>query len=288
VRDAPNDSKTKKRKREVIDEADPKLQEYLSVMLPASKAAKKDSMGDKQDAENTPRAEEQESDDEYEDIPSRKPGEPGQATRQSPTGKPGTSKVEIADTIARDSSASLPQDSKDLEPVLPAAAAAPSTTVDATDDDWLRSRTNRLLDLVDEDHVAPDKPTLSSHSQPVPADSEREEEQEQEQNPQRDHVDVTRADVPPAQPTTKGQDKDAILEDIHRTRRLFLRNLPYSATEDELRSHFEKYGEVEEVGSLPVALVSQQFPMMNPDRDSLYLWYLMRKQDQYFSRCFAF
>jgi multiple RNA-binding domain-containing protein 1 len=41
--------------------------------------------------------------------------------------------------------------------------------------------------------------------------------------------------------------KDDSLEAIRRTSRLFVRNLPYSATQEDLREAFERFGTIEEV-----------------------------------------
>jgi multiple RNA-binding domain-containing protein 1 len=41
--------------------------------------------------------------------------------------------------------------------------------------------------------------------------------------------------------------KDDTLESIRRTSRLFVRNLPYSATQEDLRAAFEQFGTLEEV-----------------------------------------
>jgi multiple RNA-binding domain-containing protein 1 len=52
--------------------------------------------------------------------------------------------------------------------------------------------------------------------------------------------DLTPADEPKDKP-------DPILEEISKNGRLFVRNLPYTATEDDLRNHFQPFGSLEEV-----------------------------------------
>jgi multiple RNA-binding domain-containing protein 1 len=47
---------------------------------------------------------------------------------------------------------------------------------------------------------------------------------------------------------------DATMDAIRESGRLFVRNLPYTATEDDLRTHFEKYGTLEEV-CIPPCLI---------------------------------
>ncbi|KAJ3475358.1 hypothetical protein NLG97_g9488 [Lecanicillium saksenae] len=115
----------------------------------------------------------------------------------------------------------------------------------ATDDDWLRSRTNRLLDLVDPDdisHVAPMEKTDCDNSAAPQEVGNDKEAPHSEEDGTHDGQDL----LPP-----QGQDKDSAAEAISRTSRLFVRNLPYSATEDDLREEFEKFGGVDEV-HLPV------------------------------------
>jgi multiple RNA-binding domain-containing protein 1 len=97
-----------------------------------------------------------------------------------------------------------------------------------TDGDWLRARTNRILDLVDVQEV----PTRES-----------------------DHIVSEGSNNP-----SSGSDHEAEpymtapshvvqhdLEESLANGRLFIRNLPYSADEADLRNLFSKYGKVNEV-----------------------------------------
>lgn len=111
----------------------------------------------------------------------------------------------------------------------PAVEAGP-----VSDADWLRSRTNRVLDLVEDDDDIPS---------PLPAvkhDAETTEEQPE--------VEVARLEPAPAD---EAQDEDAAPTEedkVRQTGRLFLRNLHYDVTEDDIREQFAKFGTLEEVG----------------------------------------
>ncbi|RYO82274.1 hypothetical protein DL766_000651 [Monosporascus sp. MC13-8B] len=244
----------KKRKREELDESDPKLQEFLGVMLPGSSTNKahRDAVG----AADEPPAKmaavsfpENESDDEYEAIPTRRQHEASQESKKLRTtakdpgvrnGEQQNSDSQNTQSQSRDTEAG---DAELAEQPTPAPAPAPASTA-ATDDDWLRSRTNRLLDLVDDDSILPtDAPSQPVQvAPPVPDDEEN------------DMADVIEDEAPPeptemeALPEAKSKDsKDETLNSVRKTSRLFIRNLPYSAKGEDVGKHFEQYGSLEEV-----------------------------------------
>lgn len=211
-----------------MDEADPKLQEFLEVMDPkrASKRPREELAGG--EAEMAPPPVEDESDGEYEDIPAKAP----------------KALAKEAPLAINDETLPLPPPQPKTLPdvsvpeVVKEAPRPPP--IGATDDDWLRSRTNRLLDLVD-----PDDPNYASRSAPavdaspqIPVASEPStEEGPAIQDTTIDH---------PEEPAEPG-DGDTPETLIRKTARLFVRNLPYTATEDSLRTRFEKFGPIEEV-----------------------------------------
>lgn len=226
----------KKRKRDaVVDESDPKLKEYLDVMRPGQTTASRLEGIYGQSAESQPEADvpmvpvEAESDDEYEEIPAHK------AKRQ---------KEDIPTVV----SAPLGTEASLVDvPAAPAtddAPPVPTPVADATDDDWLRSRTNRLLDLVDPDDPAAFA-SVTARREPQPAAAAAVP-----------RPDVEMADASPESEQQPNEQADEEMDDdsatgqIRRTSRLFVRNLPFKATEAELRTHFERYGEVEEVSKL--------------------------------------
>ena len=112
-----------------------------------------------------------------------------------------------------------------------------------SDTDWLRSRTSRLLGLVDDDEL-----DLVQDFQRAPQESKtpttiREDEEA-----------VTRRSDAGSQTDQESQEADKQSDDTYRksqdnleTGRLFLRNLSYETNTDDLRSLFETYGILEEV-----------------------------------------
>ncbi|RDW87623.1 putative multiple RNA-binding-containing protein 1 [Coleophoma crateriformis] len=222
-----------KRKRSDLEEADPKLKEYLDIMQPASKSKKWE--GQATDFSEEPptkmqaiEAPEAESDGEYEAVPKiikKKTPPPAAALPLSlPT----------------------PIISASQEVDLSAAAEHDHPVTDlpeATDDDWLRGRTNRLLDLMEPEDVAVG--TMASKSRTM-------EPTEAAQAPT--GVDVQ--DIEPAPVEEEGarevvEHSDPVFNAIRSNGRLFVRNLSYNASEEDLRKHFEPYGTLEEV-HLPV------------------------------------
>jgi multiple RNA-binding domain-containing protein 1 len=129
-------------------------------------------------------------------------------------------------------------------PVIGAAETQPSVGLDATDDDWLRSRTSRVLDLVNPEDMVVDE-VVPAASKAVQTTTVAE--------PSAPTVDVAMDDVDKLISESAGAvtevagSADATMDAIRESGRLFVRNLPYTATEDDLRAHFEKYGTLEEV-----------------------------------------
>lgn len=226
--DEPN---AKKRKRDGLDESDPKLREFLEVMDPgrAPKRARDDDVmaAAVRDDVPQPPIPEDESDDEYEDIPAK-------------ISKPPVSPV-VDQSRSDDTTAPLAEPAPPEPQAPPDAEEEELRNAGATDDEWLRSRTNRLLDLVDPDdpHFAAQKPPASAPQSQIPAASTGPNEETAEEP-------TTVLEDPDPRPA-RVQDGETPADVIERTRRLFVRNLPYNATEDDLRAHFGAYGSLEEV-----------------------------------------
>ncbi|KAI0009419.1 RNA-binding domain-containing protein [Xylariaceae sp. FL0662B] len=238
---------SKKRKREELDESDPKLREFLGVMQPAKNSVNTihgvtTEPTDEHPAKIPAITADGESDDEYETVPTRrKNDQPVESIPQATNlGSPTKSHHKEEDT-AMDHE---PPGEQEL-PVAESTGSTIPVNTAATDDDWLRSRTNRLLDLVDDEDAMPS--VIPPRRSPVPM-------------PSGDHGDLEAADAaieegdnidnqiePSDQDEPGTENHDDILESIRKTSRLFVRNLPYSATEDDIKSYFERYGSVEEV-----------------------------------------
>ena len=231
----PREEHLLKRKREEAEQ-DPKLKEFLEIYQPPSKTNIWTD-GDAQVAAGNATAVEQpaqdvvvpadESDDEYQVI-TKKPKvaeapEVAEETAPAPAVQP---IVPAEAALVEEADAPMPD-----APVV-AAAAQPTT-----DDDWLRSRTNRLLDLVEDDDVpvapalAPTKPAAEKRDSPVAVEPQPEPAQ-------------------PVAPVAEATDADSIAleeEKIRETGRLYLRNLHFEVAEDDIRSQFSKYGSLDEV-----------------------------------------
>ncbi|TGO58896.1 hypothetical protein BCON_0050g00280 [Botryotinia convoluta] len=226
-----------KRKRSDVDIADPKLQEFLEVMQPASKSNANMWKAGTMDAdmEEPPtklqaiEVPEEESDDEYQSVPSKAKKAPANPIESKASVAP------IPSTIVADSANQADE----------AMVDAPSNDVEATDDDWLRSHTNRLLDIVDPEDIIPKTQNLDVK------DVEEVVAGETEPNTAVEATVIDEAQVDEEQTENSPSELDATLETIKASGRLFVRNLPYSATEDDLRKHFEQYGTLEEI-HLPV------------------------------------
>ncbi|KAK4154743.1 hypothetical protein C8A00DRAFT_42549 [Chaetomidium leptoderma] len=226
----PEDENPKKRKREAPEAADPKLQEYLEVMgHPTKKSRDQEALSGTLHSESAsvpPPAflEAGESDDEYENIPARHPKGQAQVAPPHVDATP----APVADGVTP---TPAPRD----EP----AREEPQASANATDDDWLRSRTSRLLDLVD-----PDDPGFSARPPPqsVPAAAPASEPQA----PPRAGAPAD-GGGPSEGARTQAESSEDAADLVEKTSRLFLRNLSYNVTEDDIRDHFSNFGNLEEV-----------------------------------------
>ncbi|KAL0935337.1 Multiple RNA-binding domain-containing protein 1 [Colletotrichum truncatum] len=249
-----DDGLNKKRKREDLDESDPKLREFLQVMQPG----KNSSANEMLDVIDSAAVEEQkkllqdgESDDEYEAIPARPEK---RQMREAPKGDHRPAE-------------SLPEEDEAMPDVGPVPKPVPDATQDeapavavnnnngaaTSDDDWLRSRTNRLLDLVDDDEVLQPPAQQDSGETGGSAPAINHEAPVESSERPKAAIESEAGAGDKAAPLAKKveEEGDETLATIKRTSRLFVRNLAYSVNEDDLRSHFEQFGELEEV-HLPV------------------------------------
>lgn len=150
-----------------------------------------------------------------------------------------------------------------------------------SDADWLRSKTSRLLGLLDDDEQAEFN---AKSDQKTAASPER------ETNQMSDTQGVAGAH---AQPGTNAGEADKLpevdlnVESIRNSARLFVRNLPYDAKEADLETLFSPFGKTEEVSYITAPLPSISDGCSNddiPDRDIR-----CKAHDvngiEYFSRC---
>ncbi len=247
----------RKRKRGNGDEADdnPKLKEFLEVMQPPSKSrtwANEDSAGPPRISQQATlnqvqKAEAHQSDEEYEAVPQK-----GKRSKKSEDVDEPVGSAELANTMGKEMEG-IANGSKGaehgnvLELVPEKLSEPPSNTMPvASDEDWLRSRTSRLLGLVDDDDASESRCLPQGGGEPLEDSgvsmqpsavgkfhaSVQTDEDTHEQNPVA------------AKQTITGNENTGVS-----TGRLFVRNLVYTTTEHDLRKHFEahEYGSIEEV-----------------------------------------
>ncbi|KAF1944675.1 RNA-binding domain-containing protein [Clathrospora elynae] len=233
---APRHDNDLKRKR---DEAaqDPKLKEFLDVYQPPSKNslwANGDVQVNGADvaaaAEAVPEVAvpEDESDGEYQVI-SKKP-----KIAADPTTIPAKAQPTPTEEMTKDGEVEAADVPEAMEDIQVAPAAEQGTVSDA---DWLRSRTNRVLELVEDDEPpTANAPPLGAPAPPAQHDA-------------RISPDAVEAEPTPSQPAEAPAEDAALAEEdnIRQTGRLYLRNLHFEVTEDELREQFSKHGALEEV-----------------------------------------
>lgn len=129
-----------------------------------------------------------------------------------------------------------------------------------SDADWLRSKTSRLLGLLDEEEQAEFDAKAQENT-----DASKEAEAERDQTPVIQHTEGNGTDE---------TEVDVNINLIRSSARLFVRNLPYDAKEADLESFFAPFGKIEEVSiflfAFRVPLVAISNGCSNddlPDRD---------------------
>ena len=237
----------KKRKREIArnEGSSTKLQEFLEVMQPPSRSktwqnqaaaaqgvsdSTKEILGRGYNGTG--------SDEEYDPVPKKLKHERGSEGKtqalEPPKREAGPPQ---SDDATKRASIGNDADTQELSDALPAASDA----------DWLRSRTSRLLGLVDDDNAleqgaSPEheevhqKMTQSRVEEAIISGSADEAIQMNDEASEANETAM-------ASPSTEVDDRKL------GNGRLFVRNLTYTITEEELRQHFAAgaYGTIEEV-----------------------------------------
>jgi multiple RNA-binding domain-containing protein 1 len=210
-------------------EKDPKLSEFLNAMQAPSKL--RGTRGEEvsiaaQELDAKVVVPEADSDSEYENVP-----------KKSKSAAPAVKPLPVPTTTdAMDVDTPAPTQTDQVD-----ANAEPATEQDTVmnDDDWMRSRTSRLLGLRDDDEEEEAATTRPSHTvaaspspepvpQPEPATKDEEFEGFEDE---------------PVPPT------DEVEEKVRASQRLYLRNLSYATQEDDLRGAFTSFGNLEEVST---------------------------------------
>lgn len=203
---------------------DPKLKEFLEVMKPNQKKRAWESEFPAEEEISKPTdvmmSMEEDDNSEYEDIPRK-------AKRQK------SDNVDTEDTTAPKTV--LPEETQERQEQQEELT---SNTHDAgvTDEDWARSRTSRLLGLLDDDEENQDvTPTAAV------ADSNSEDEAQPQSRDEADTQDEPQSQDEPARSTD--------VEAVRTSMRLFLRNLSYDVKDADLEAEFESFGSIEEVSA---------------------------------------
>ncbi|KAJ5996123.1 hypothetical protein N7499_007562 [Penicillium canescens] len=248
-RDSTNDNDTsldKKRKRDGEDKSqDPKLQEYLSLMGQSSKTrtwANDDDMA-KPSAVTAPVINQTiQENTQTEELPSH----PKKAKTEKP---PVAEKVEQAEPMVIDKSGEEEnqEESEQNNSAEPEAEAAP-----VSDADWLRSKTSRLLGLLDEE----EQDEFDQHKAEAPADSDSASFSAGDKSPPVhsesrieaiENIAPNMTDVDSEPQGAPEAPEDPNLDLIRNSARLFLRNLAYDTTEADLQPLFGRFGKIEEI-----------------------------------------
>lgn len=228
-----------KRKRDDLgteDYRDRKLQEFLEVMQPPSKHktwANDDSAKINTRVERIPSPSIQEAEARHNHA------------QLEPKITRVTKEVDLLDDFK---STAISDSEVSSDPLLLATLqVADEAAQPSTDEAWLRSRTSRLLGLEE----AEDPPNLTTQ-----AVSDEEEEADRYNSSKKPGQkpsagqDITIEGLAVNEDPTPISSLDPSNNDNSSSERLFVRNLSYATTEEDLRSHFETYGAITEV-SLP-------------------------------------
>ncbi|CEJ54075.1 Putative Multiple RNA-binding domain-containing protein [Penicillium brasilianum] len=230
-----------KRKRDADSKPqDPKLQEYLALAQTSSKTrtwANDDSTAMAMAAEqavapiNTPAQDTSPS----EELPSHPKKVRREPAFDADAEKPQTMEVDRPD-----------EDVEEVTPVQEETEAAQDETGPVSDSDWLRSKTSRLLGLLDEDEQA----EFDQHKVAQPAESSRDVEESrtaafEDVHPQPVTDDATVEDGDAVETTPERPDPNVDL--IRDSARLFVRNLAYDTTDADLQPLFAPFGKLDEI-----------------------------------------
>jgi multiple RNA-binding domain-containing protein 1 len=224
-------------------EEDPKLKEYLEVMKPKSKKRTWENddalLNGKEDL--TPADHHMAvdggnaSDNEYEEVPRK--------NKRTKVDAPSDEQAQVEPAPAEVAEPPTNQ-TEEIEQDT-AAANAP-----VSDADWARSRTSRLLGLLDDDEEEEEVGRPKARAASV-SSSDMEDAAPSKTGPPRTTTAATEPVTAPPTADATQTDAEAEPTGVRASMRLFVRNLPYGVQEDDLQSEFAPYGNLEEVSILP-------------------------------------
>ncbi|GIZ42806.1 hypothetical protein CKM354_000606000 [Cercospora kikuchii] len=171
-----------------------------------------------------------ESDDEYEQVPkkTKRTRSESKPMQDTPMQDAAVEVVE-AEAPSGDPAPDIGQDGGDARPAV-------------SDADWARSRTSRLLGLLedDEEEAVPTKPAESDSDAESPRQANAPDQREK--TPAEPESSIP---TPPAEDDDEHEDQD--IKQVRSTMRLFVRNLPYDVKYEDLEAHFETFGNCEQI-----------------------------------------
>ena len=226
-REDPSQKTAKKRKRDDEELEDPNFREYLQTMQnPASKSWQQQEFEDVHVPVAVPAGAEGDSDGEYQELPAR--------SKKRRTGTEETAQATKANEATEATKATGAADE-----ALNAAPEAKYTT----DEDFLRAHTSRTLDLLDDNELPQAvSSTKAVQNEDDTAMDEGEHSRTAKSEAQKEEGDKSDVD---------GQDSggDPKLASIRKTSRLFVRNLCYSTSKDDISNLFSPFGQLQEVSN---------------------------------------
>lgn len=233
------------------DALSPKLQEYLKVMQPPFRSnvwANEDTIASGEeivaDQENPAvNIGDGESDDQYQPVPKKRRKSVKDAPDQDLQNSSG-----ITELIALESHQQTPTQVTEDKMVEEEVSNRPVVSEHtASDVDWLRSRTSRLLGLVDDeddvkvvDMAAPDVVEETKVAGQLQPDATKQVSDAGSQTAEK----LFKSHEAPVLPL------EVSLEEPISTARLFVRNLSYTTSQNDLRDYFSHHGDVSEVRKL--------------------------------------
>lgn len=122
-----------------------------------------------------------------------------------------------------------------------------------SDQDWIRSRTSRLLGLIDDDEEE-EVPSGNTEEEAKSSQAETslplDHPQQPSQPPEGDQDDTVSEKH--NETGCSPQNEEGTLDEVRQSKRLFLRNLAYTVREDDIADLFASFGPLEEVSTRPL------------------------------------
>ncbi|KAL4961686.1 RNA-binding ribosome biosynthesis protein MRD1 [Aspergillus stella-maris] len=213
---------------------DPKTQEYLSLITQPSKIrtwANDDQLPTPVEADSQPKEQPAEDDTTQEELTyaQRKKAKLGQDNTADSNAPGDAGHSPVADENNVESAPEASEEKQEEQDQAPEPVS---------DSDWLRSKTSRLLGLLDEDEQEAFQPPAAVDEDTPMVDSKV------------DAITVGSAEKPAenvAEKAPTAPEVDTNIENIRISARLFIRNLSYETKESDLQPLFSPFGKLEEI-----------------------------------------